>query len=153
MASLTSLVFEKIGLKVTIWTPNKTHAAENCCRGNRFDLKTAVGQFSQKPGMLLIVWPIPLKGAHSQLLCGPACQKEFTSPLRHLRQKSRSFLGWLHPWRSSDQWLYQLDDNDAEWWSSWGGKAEEEMVVGDNQHCAQPTPDDGSAPQPLQTIF
>ena len=31
--------------------------------------------------------------------------------------------------------------------------AEEEMVVGDNRHCAQPTTADGSAPPPLQTIF
>ena len=40
------------------------------------------GQFSQKPGMLRIEWPIPLRRARSELSYGPACQKGFTSPLR-----------------------------------------------------------------------
>ena len=39
------------------------------------------GQFSQKPGMLRIEWPIPLRRARSELSYGPACQKGFTSPL------------------------------------------------------------------------
>ena len=50
------------------------------------------GQFSQKPGMLRIEWPIPLRRARSELSYGPACQKGFTSPL------NLSFSQiWLHP--------------------------------------------------------
>ena len=39
------------------------------------------GQFSQKPGMLRIEWPIPLRRARSELSYGPACQNGFASPL------------------------------------------------------------------------
>ena len=47
------------------------------------------GQFSQKPGMLRIEWPIPLRRARSELSYGPACQKGFTSPLRPIFSKTR----------------------------------------------------------------